>query len=71
MITKETTIEDLVRILPEAVNYLMEKGIRCLACGEPLWGTVEEAAASKGYSPHQIEEIVADLSNLLAAKREG
>ncbi|NIR53173.1 DUF1858 domain-containing protein, partial [candidate division KSB1 bacterium] len=43
MIRKDTTIEELVRAHPESVRYLMEKGIKCIACGEPIWGTLEEA----------------------------
>lgn len=34
----------LVDILPASVNYLPKKGIKCIACGEPIWGTLEEAA---------------------------
>ena len=37
-VTKEIEIEDLVNELPEAVGYLREEGIRCLRCGEPIWG---------------------------------
>jgi len=43
-ITKDIYIEDLVELFPSAVTYLMEKGIRCLQCGEPIWGTLESAA---------------------------
>ena len=48
-INKEIEIEDLVRIKPGAVVYLMEKGIRCLRCGEPIWGSLEAAAKEKGF----------------------
>jgi len=37
----------LVDILPASVNYLPKKGIKCIACGEPIWGTFEEAAREK------------------------
>ncbi|RMD51001.1 MAG: DUF1858 domain-containing protein [Ignavibacteria bacterium] len=64
-ITKEIEIEDLVNILPDSVVYLMEKGIRCLRCGEPIWGTLENACKEKGFSDEQIEEFVRDLNNML------
>ncbi|MEC9491450.1 DUF1858 domain-containing protein [Flexistipes sp.] len=64
MITKETTIEDLVEIKDEAVQYLKNKGIRCILCGEPIWGTIEEAAKEKGFSDEEISEIVIELNNL-------
>lgn len=65
MITKETTIEDLVEKVPGAIKYLMEQGIRCIICGEPIWGTLEEAAKEKGFDEVAIEHFVADL-NIIA-----
>lgn len=64
MITGETTIEDLVRLIPGSVRYLMEQGIKCLACGEPIWGTLESAAREKGFSSDDIERFVNDLNRL-------
>ncbi len=64
MITKDTTIEELVNNVPGAVKYLMEKGIRCIVCGEPIWGTLEEAAEEKGFGPDEIEQFVKDLNEI-------
>ena len=64
-ITKEITIEELVEIIPESVRYLMEKGIKCIACGEPIWGTLEEAAKEKGFDENQIDQFVIDLNELI------
>lgn len=64
-ITKEIEIEELVEILPDAVTYLMEKGIRCLRCGEPIWGTLENAAKEKGFNDEQIENFVKELNEML------
>ncbi len=64
MITKETTIEQLVENVDGAVKYLMEKGIRCIICGEPIWGTLEEAAKERGFSDQQIEVFVQDLNKI-------
>jgi len=64
-ITKQIEIEDLLGLLPEAVGYLMEKGIRCLRCGEPIWGTLEEAAKEKGFNNIEIENFVHELNILL------
>ncbi len=66
MITKDTTIEELVNNVPGAVKYLMEKGIRCIVCGEPIWGTLEEAADEKGFGPEEIEQFVKDLNEIQA-----
>ena len=58
------SIEDLVEILPASVTYLSRKGIKCIACGEPIWGTLEEAAMEKGFSDRDIEGFVKELNAL-------
>lgn len=63
-VTKEIEIEDLVKQIPESVTYLMDNGIRCLRCGEPIWGTLEAAAKEKGFDELQIEKFVVDLNKL-------
>ena len=63
-ITRNITIEDLVSLKPAAVTYLSKKGIRCIACGEPIWGTLEEAAKEKNFSDDEIERFVSDLNEI-------
>jgi len=63
-ITKDITIEDLVELKSSAVKYLSDKGIKCIACGEPIWGTLEDAAKEKGFSDAEIEGFVRDLESL-------
>ncbi len=63
-ITKETTIEDLIEEVPSSVKYLMEEGIRCIVCGEPIWGSLEEAAEEKNFKVEDIERFVRDLQYL-------
>lgn len=63
-IQKDTTIEDLVNYSTEAVKYLSKKGIKCIACGEPIWGTLEEAAREKGFDDAAIAGFVEDLNKL-------
>ena len=58
MIDEKISIEELVEILPASVTYLSEKGIKCIACGEPIWGTLEEAAREKGFGDQEIQELV-------------
>jgi 6-phosphogluconolactonase len=68
-IHKEILIEELVERLPSAVGFLRTKNIRCIACGEPIWGTLEEAAREKGCSPAEIESLVAELNALASRSR--
>lgn len=63
-ITPAITIEELVEILPEAISYLSKKEVRCIRCGEPIWGTLEEAARQKGFGDDEIKQFVQDLNEL-------
>lgn len=60
-ISKSTEIEDLIEHYPFALHYLAQKGIRCIVCGESVWGTIEEAAREKGFDDVAIDEIVNEL----------
>lgn len=64
MITKDIQIEELVDNYPFSVRYLMEKKIRCIMCGEPIWGTLEEAAKEKGFDDTSVSLFVAELNEL-------
>ena len=46
-IKKDMLIEELIDQYPFSVEYLREKGIRCFRCGEPIWGTLEQATKKK------------------------
>ena len=63
-ITKDITIEDLIEDYPFSVKYLSTKGIRCIVCGEPIWGTLEEACIEKDFTEEQINEAVQELNEL-------
>ncbi len=61
-VTLEDTVEDLVERYPRAIAFLMERGIRCIKCGEPAWGTLCELIHE---SPQDAEKLVADLNRFL------
>ncbi len=63
-ITKDIGIEDLIEKYPFSVHFLSQKGIRCIVCGEPIWGTLEEAAREKGFDDDAIEQFVEELNAL-------
>ena len=68
-ITRSITIEDLVQEVPGAVSYLSKNGIRCIRCGEPIWGTLEEAAKEKGFGEDDIHRFVDDLNKLAETEK--
>ncbi|MCK5856690.1 MAG: hypothetical protein KAG64_04325 [Bacteroidales bacterium] len=63
-ITKEISIEELIETIPASVEYLMKEGIRCIVCGEPIWGSLEEAAEEKSFNKDDIERFVNELQIL-------
>ena len=65
-IHEHITIEDLVREYPRSVKFLAEKGIKCIACGEPIWGTLRDAAVKKGYGENEIEQLVEALKEYVS-----
>lgn len=70
LIQKDIEIEDLVRNYPASIKFLAEKGIKCIACGEPIWGSLAEAAAEKGMKEEEIDAVVNALIDYLSAENE-
>ena len=68
MITKTIEIEDLVNDYPFSVKFLADQGIRCIACGEPIWGTLEEASKEKGFGDEKIQYFVDELNKISERK---
>jgi hypothetical protein len=67
-VSRDTVIEDLVTDHPDSITFLMEKGIRCLRCGEPIWGTLGSAMEEKDFSPERQTEVISELRDFLASK---
>ena len=63
-ITRQDEIEFILKGIPEALTYLMKKGVCGISCGEPAWGILESAAKEKGFTDFEIDNIVDDLNNL-------
>jgi len=64
VIKADIKIDDLIRQYPDAVGFLIKKGLPCVVCGEPFWGTLAELAAQKGFSNKQIDALLAEFNNL-------
>lgn len=69
-IDRAISIEDLLREYPASVKFLIEKGLPCLVCGEPSWGTLEELALSKGWRHDQIERLIDEMNRVLRQSEE-
>ncbi len=62
VVSKDVSVEDLVRSCPDAVGYLIEQGLPCVVCGEPFWGTLGELARLQGWAEDKIDALAAGLS---------
>ncbi len=68
MIDKNIYIEDLVREYPEVISPLADLGIICIACGEPVWGTLEELVDKKGL--YNLDQILEKLNKIINNKND-
>jgi len=64
MIFADTYIEDLVREYPILIRPLSEHKLVCIACGEPVWGTLAEPAESKGIT--NLDSIIEEMNKILS-----
>jgi hypothetical protein len=65
VLDKDTSVERLLEEHPAAADWLLARGIVCLRCGEPFWGSLAELLGNKGHSPADIGKIVAELNAFL------
>ena len=69
-ITKDILIEELMDLMPDSIEYLRKQGIRCIRCGEPIWGSLEQAAKEKSFSDTEIERFVKELNRMKVKKEK-
>ncbi len=69
-IKKNISIEELTDKYPESVTFLRDRGIVCIVCGEPVWGTLEETARIKGFNDDEIDRMVVELNDKIASEDE-
>ncbi|MFA7708121.1 MAG: DUF1858 domain-containing protein, partial [Candidatus Pacearchaeota archaeon] len=58
-ITKQMTFSEIMQKHPEAMMFLMEKGMHCCACHMAAQETLEEGCIAHGLNP---DEIVKELN---------
>jgi hypothetical protein len=61
-ITPSLSVEDLVKMYPQSVHWLRERGIACVICGEPVWGKLGQLLEQSGYSTEEAERLVAEMA---------
>jgi hypothetical protein len=61
-ITAETSIEELIDAYPSSVGFLLDQGIVCIKCGEPVWDTLDSVISRKGLD---VPATIAKLKKFL------
>ena len=69
MLTSETFIEEIVEKYPYLVSELKKHNITCIACGEPVWGTLQQLAERKSIM--NLNDIVSHMNDLIEKKGKG
>jgi hypothetical protein len=64
VIQADIKIDDLIRHYPGAVGFLIKKGLPCVVCGEPFWGTLADLARQKGFNEEEISALVTEFNEL-------
>jgi len=59
MIKESESVEVLIERHPELVGWLADKGIVCIKCGEPYWGSIGDLIRSKDGD---VEALLAELN---------
>jgi hypothetical protein len=67
-ITSNTYIEEIIKIIPDSIQYLQTKGIKCIACGEAVWGTLKDAANFKNITEEELTVLVSELNKMIEPK---
>lgn len=67
-VTLDMDIEELVAAFPEAVGFLTRNGVRCVRCGEPVWGTLGGFLQEEEIENPQ--ELVDRLNDYIKERRE-
>jgi len=67
-ITLDIEIEDLVAEFPEVAGFMTKKGVRCIRCGEPVWGTLKELLEEEAVKDPQ--KLVDELNDYIRKRRQ-
>lgn len=60
-ITPNISIDDLIDHYPATTAFLIGRGLPCIVCGEPVWGSLKQLALDKNFTEEEIESLTADL----------
>lgn len=67
-VSLDIQMDELVEKYPEAVRFLTRRGVRCIQCGEPAWGTLRQLFREDGIKNPEL--FVDELNVFLKEARK-
>ncbi len=64
-VSKDMWIEEILDKFPQSQEFLSKKGIVCVMCGEPVWGTLEEQMEEKNFTWEKMNKTIQALNEYL------
>ncbi len=65
-LTIDTPVEVILDEHPAAADWLLQRGVVCLRCGEPFWGSLGELLRNRRYTDEETARLVTELNAHLA-----
>jgi hypothetical protein len=65
-ITLDVQVEDLAREYPESVGFLTRNAVRCIRCGEPVWGSLGDLLKEDGVE--DSTKLLSAMNSFLSSK---
>ena len=62
-ITKEMTIEEILKLNPDSGVILEKEGLYCVRCEMRKFETLQEGAEAHGFDEKEIEELLKKLNS--------
>lgn len=69
MITKQTTIKNLLEQHPEVMEILLDHGIECIECHASPNESIEEGFFEHGMTDDEIGQIIDDLNKEISIRQ--
>jgi len=70
MITKKTTIADLLEKYPDSMDILLEYGIECIGCHASPSESIEEGFLAHGMSNDEVNEVIDKINAEISTKKD-
>ncbi|MFH2106758.1 MAG: DUF1858 domain-containing protein [Candidatus Micrarchaeota archaeon] len=69
LITKESTIGEVIMSHPEVVPKLLEFGVHCIGCHVAASESIKDGLTAHGFSEEQIDKMVKEMNDVVKNKK--